>query len=238
MSRGYGLIQPVERVGCVVCAGSLPREDAIAAEKALYPVRLLCELLEVSRSGFYAWVDRPDAAQDDCGCAAGRGDPRSARAWPWRVWQPARAPSSCDARGHPRRQEAHRAVDARKRHRGPEKAPFRAHDRLAARAPDRAQPARPRLRRRRRPTRRGSGDVTYIATGEGWLYLAVLLDLFSRRVVGWATSAVNDARARSQSPRPRPTCAHAPRPAWCTTPTAAARTPATNTGRRCVDLRR
>jgi transposase InsO family protein len=29
------------------------------------------------------------------------------------------------------------------------------------------------------------GDVTYIATGEGWLYLAVLLDLFSRRVVGW-----------------------------------------------------
>jgi transposase InsO family protein len=36
------------------------------------------------------------------------------------------------------------------------------------------------------------GDVTYIATGEGWLYLAVLLDLFSRRVVGWATSAIND----------------------------------------------
>jgi transposase InsO family protein len=31
-----------------------------------------------------------------------------------------------------------------------------------------------------------------IPTGEGWLYLAVLLDLFSRRVVGWATSAVND----------------------------------------------
>ena len=31
-------------------------------------------------------------------------------------------------------------------------------------------------------------DVTYIPTGEGWLYLAVILDLFSRRVVGWATS--------------------------------------------------
>jgi putative transposase len=36
------------------------------------------------------------------------------------------------------------------------------------------------------------GDVTYIATAEGWLYLAVLLDLFSRRIVGWATSACND----------------------------------------------
>jgi len=29
-------------------------------------------------------------------------------------------------------------------------------------------------------------DMTYIATGEGWLYLAVVLDLFSRKVVGWA----------------------------------------------------
>ena len=35
-------------------------------------------------------------------------------------------------------------------------------------------------------------DVTYIFTAEGWLYLAVMLDLFSRRVVGWATSDTND----------------------------------------------
>jgi len=35
-------------------------------------------------------------------------------------------------------------------------------------------------------------DVTYIATGEGWLYLAIILDLFSRRVVGWAVSTSND----------------------------------------------
>jgi putative transposase len=38
-----------------------------------------------------------------------------------------------------------------------------------------------------------AGDVTYVATGEGWAYLALLLDLFSRRVVGWAISATNDA---------------------------------------------
>jgi len=36
------------------------------------------------------------------------------------------------------------------------------------------------------------GDVTYIATKEGWLYLAVMLDLCSRRVVGWCTSEYND----------------------------------------------
>jgi len=35
-------------------------------------------------------------------------------------------------------------------------------------------------------------DVTYVATDEGWMYLAVLVDLYSRRVVGWAASAVND----------------------------------------------
>ena len=32
-------------------------------------------------------------------------------------------------------------------------------------------------------------DITYIPTGEGWLYLAVTLDLYSRKVVGWSTSA-------------------------------------------------
>src|SRR5579859_4787894 len=39
-----------------------------------------------------------------------------------------------------------------------------------------------------------AGDVTYIATLEGWAYLAVLLDLCSRRVVGWAMSETNDTR--------------------------------------------
>jgi len=38
------------------------------------------------------------------------------------------------------------------------------------------------------PDRCWAGDITYLWTQEGWLYLAVLLDLYSRRVVGWATS--------------------------------------------------
>jgi putative transposase len=42
------------------------------------------------------------------------------------------------------------------------------------------------------PNQAWVGDVTYIPTDEGWLYLAVVLDLFSRRIVGWATSATND----------------------------------------------
>ncbi len=40
--------------------------------------------------------------------------------------------------------------------------------------------------------RRWVGDITYLRTNEGWLYLAVVLDLYSRMVVGWAVSAVID----------------------------------------------
>lgn len=38
------------------------------------------------------------------------------------------------------------------------------------------------------PNRKWVGDITYVWTQEGWLYLAVILDLHSRRVVGWAVS--------------------------------------------------
>ena len=43
--------------------------------------------------------------------------------------------------------------------------------------------------------------MTYIATEEGWLYLAVMLDLFSRRVVGWSVSSTNDTALASEALR-------------------------------------
>ena len=65
------------------------------------------------------------------------------------------------------------------------------------------------------PNRAWVTDVTAIATGEGWLYLAPVLDLFSRRVVGWATSASNDTtlaldaiRKALRARRPRPGLLH------------------------------
>jgi len=58
-----------------------------------------------------------------------------------------------------------------------------------------AQPEAPRLLTRRFAVltqpgldRRWAADITYVPTREGWLYLAVVLDLASRRVVGWAAS--------------------------------------------------
>jgi putative transposase len=70
-------------------------------------------------------------------------------------------------------------------------------------------------------------DVTYVWTLEGWLYLAVILDLFSRRVVGWSASANND-RALALSALERATTARAPA-LITTTPIAAASTPVPTT---------
>lgn len=58
---------------------------------------------------------------------------------------------------------------------------------------DRRQPAAPNLVKRKftaaAPNRLWVGDMTYVPTLEGWLFLAVLVDVYSRKVVGWATSS-------------------------------------------------
>ena len=58
-------------------------------------------------------------------------------------------------------------------------------------------------------------DITYIPTAEGWLYLAVVLDMFSRRVVGWAMDeritqelTLNALRMAIATRRPRPGLLH------------------------------
>jgi transposase InsO family protein len=54
------------------------------------------------------------------------------------------------------------------------------------------------------------GDITYIWTDMGWLYLATVIDLFSRKIVGWSmsdrmkTSLVNDAMQMAQGNENRP----------------------------------
>jgi len=45
-----------------------------------------------------------------------------------------------------------------------------------------------------RPNQAWASDITYIPTQQGWLYLAIVVDLFSRRIIGWATARVADAR--------------------------------------------
>jgi putative transposase len=45
------------------------------------------------------------------------------------------------------------------------------------------------------PNRKWIADFTYVWTAEGWLYVAAVVDLFSRRVVGWSTNAAMTARS-------------------------------------------
>ncbi|MFC6693014.1 DDE-type integrase/transposase/recombinase [Pseudomonas lini] len=50
-----------------------------------------------------------------------------------------------------------------------------------------------------RPDTLWAGDITYIRVGNSWLYLAVVMDLFSRRIVGWACSRTADAELSAKS---------------------------------------
>jgi putative transposase len=162
----------------------------IAAEKALYPVRLLCTVLEVSRSGYYAWghrSTRPKATADaqlvvEIRAALVRG--REAYGSP-RIHRELRAHGVRVGKKRIERLMRENNIVARQKRRFVHTTDSR-HE----------HPIAPNLLERdfdpKAANETWAGDVTYIATGEGWLYLAVLLDLFSRRVVGWATSAVND----------------------------------------------
>jgi putative transposase len=158
----------------------------IAAEKASFPVALMCRLLAVSRAGFYAWRQRPVAprTRQDATLAVvvaaiyaehhGRyGSPR--------------VQMELRARGH---RSGRKPIARLMRVQG-----LRARPRRRYRTTTDSRhglPVAPNLLARRfavaQPNTAWVTDMTYIWTAQGWLYLAVITDLFSRRVVGWAIS--------------------------------------------------
>ncbi len=157
-----------------------------ATEKACYPVALMCRVLQVSRSGYYAWRKRPAAErrrQDQrltlevaaihAGSRGRYGSPR------------------VHAELHQRGQRIARKRVARLMR----AAGLRARERRRFRCTTDSGHAMAitgnLLARRfamRAPNTGWVADITYLWTLEGWLYLAVVLDLFSRRVVGWSLS--------------------------------------------------
>jgi HTH-like domain/Integrase core domain/Transposase len=169
---------------------SLLRERAslrfvfIDAEKATCPIELLCRALRVSRAGYYAWRRRPPSlrSHQDVRLAvllrAAHERSRKTYGSP-RVHAELRAQGVHVGRKHVAgliRNEGLRAR-LRKRYR-------------CTTMSDHDQPVAPNIFDRRfeaeAPNQRWVGDVTEILTGGGKLYLAVILDLFSRMVVGWA----------------------------------------------------
>ena len=182
--------------------------EFIHAEKAFFPVTVLCRVLGVSTSGYYAWAKR-------------RPSERARDNEVLRVELRAIHERSRGTYGSPR---AHREL-RRKRPIGRKRvARIMREEGLYGRRParfrkttdsDHGRPVPGNLIARDftadAPDRKWVGDITYVWTGAGWLYLAVLVDLFSRRVVGWAVAehmraslcvdALKMALGRRQPPR-------------------------------------
>ena len=168
------------------------RYDFVERHRETWPVRLMCRVLRVSAGGYYDWRGRPQssrAARHDALVVAIKSIHREVKA---RYGSP-RIHAELVARGEPccvntvarlMRREGIAAKTKRK---------FRVttdsnHDRPVAGnvlnrefEPEAANQA-------------WTADITYIATAEGWLYLAAVEDLHSRRIVGWSMSSRIDSR--------------------------------------------
>lgn len=157
----------------------------IAQHRAEYPLRRMCRVLDVTPAGFYAWRRRaPSArAQQD------RGLQVEIAAFHRRSWKRYASPRTLrDLREEAGRRVSRKRVAHLMREAGFVGTPRRRF-RVTTQADPRQAPAPNHLARHfavAQPNRVWAVDVMYLATAEGWAYLAVVLDLCSRRVVGWA----------------------------------------------------
>ncbi len=160
----------------------------IAKHRSIWPVAWLCAALDVSRSGFHAWLGRPPSrrAQDDetLGAKVRASFIASARTYgARRVWHDVLAEGASCGLHRVERLMRGQALRARPRRRGlPKDEGARAVPAVAPNILDRQFMAE-------RPNQKWIADFTYVWTAEGWLYVAAVIDLFSRRVVGWSMKA-------------------------------------------------
>lgn len=160
------------------------RYEFIRAEKVDFPVAFLCSACRVSRSGFYHWLNGQRSLREkrdqellelirEIFEASRRtyGSPR--------IYRELKAREVRCSRQRVERLMRESGITP------PPKKKFR-----KTTDSDHPFPPAPNLLDREfscsEPNRRWAGDVTYIWTGAGWLYLAVVMDLFSRRIVGWS----------------------------------------------------
>jgi putative transposase len=158
----------------------------VAVEKASFPVTVLCKVLDVSRSGFYAWTERVPSARslEDAKLrvhvAAAYEFGRGAYGAP-RIHRELRAAGFNVSRKRVARLMGELGLQSRRKRR------FK-----ATTDSNHALPVAENVLDRKfevdAPNIAWVTDITYVWTSEGWLYLAAILDLFSRRVVGFAMS--------------------------------------------------
>jgi putative transposase len=171
----------------------------IDAEKATYPIAWMCRLLDVPRSSFYAWRRR--VAAETASAARRRTLGEHVR----RVFTAGRGAYGCRRVAAQLNRDGHPCsvglVADLMRELGLRACQPRAYKRttIAGETPVTSPDLINREFTAEAPGQRLVGDITYLRTGEGWLYLATVIDLATRMVVGWQladhmrTSLVVDA---------------------------------------------
>ena len=162
------------------------RYMCIDRRRTQYPVRMMCRLLEVSSSGYYAWRVRPESqrAQTDRELT---GVIRRLHAQSKGVYGSPKMRDELNDEGY--RHGRHK-VARLMRLAGLRGCPKRRFKVTTERDP--SHPVAQNLLGQdftaKAPNQRWASDITYISTYQGWLYLAVVMDLHSRRIVGWSMS--------------------------------------------------
>jgi putative transposase len=164
----------------------------IAKHRGSWPTAWLCEALGVSRGGFYAWLTRPPserARRDEALGAKIRGSfLQSDRTYgARRVWHDLLTEGEACGLHRIERLMQRQGLRARpRRRRVPADAGACSSSTVSPNVLNRQFDASA-------PNRKWVADFTYLWTAEGWLYVAAVVDLFSRRVVGWSMSATMTA---------------------------------------------
>ena len=151
-----------------------------------WAVQPLCRVLGISTAGYYAWRSRPDSkrAVEDCALLA---DIRQAHANSGGRYGGPRVHATLRARG---RQVGRGRVERLMRRHGV-RGLVAQRRRVPTTDSRHAFPVAPNLLERKfstisRPNQIWLADLTYIPTGEGWLYMAAIMDLHTRKIVGWS----------------------------------------------------
>ena len=162
------------------------RYRCIDRRRNQYPMRMMCRVLRVSRSGYYAWRVRPESQRakidreltvlirrihiDSDG-----------------VYGVAKITAELKEEGHPCGRHKVARLMRKAGLKGCPKRPFKVTTQR-----DPSHPVADNLLEQDftagGPNERWASDITYISTRQGWLYLAVVMDLYSRRIVGWSMS--------------------------------------------------
>ena len=157
----------------------------VAKHRGVWPVRLMCEALGVSRGGFYAWITRPKSQREQLDESISphvyQSFVASDRTYGARrvLMDVLELGYRCGLHKIERLMKA-QALRARpKRRAKPTDRAGRSEVTIGSNLLDRQFVADA-------PNKKWVADFTYIWTAEGWLYVAAVLDLYSRRVVGWS----------------------------------------------------